>query len=618
MSKIASKLISTSKKPSLFKRFLRNSAGSMTSVMGLSVIPIFFTAGAAIDYARVTREQAAFYGAVDAAALAIAADERSSMMGLTSTADIEARRKALEDYAKLFLAKDYKDASGGHSKITATLSITGEEVKLAASLDFPTTIMAITGITKFTLTSNATVKKAARPIEVTLIMDTTGSMAADMPQAKLSAKKLIQKLYGDKTLAAAPANEYVRISLVPFSAAVRLDTSPGADFNLSWIDTTGVNPISKLNFNELSGAPAVWNNFFAWSQLKSSTTANHAWNGCVEMRKRGATAATDFMLQDVAPDITKPDSLFPAFFNPDTPSIPTSFTKSTGGSESYVSTIANKTFYGSYIAEDSTVPNETTGLTDAEKRDTTEANGLIKRQENWRKYIGRNIGAETTTNYGPWLGCTKSTIVTMTYDRKKVEDGIDLMTANGPTNIPEGLAWGRRVISPGEPFTKVSGYGSDPTKNTSAATIAPYWAPKWQKVVVLMTDGENDLFAGGNPVDPIKSGTTRFTLNGTAYSSYGRGLEPSATNRLGITTGIASEHTTKMNADIKTICDQMKADGITIYTTTFRVTDPVVQGRVKDCATSPAHYKHSSNALELDTFFGHIGETMNKAIYVSK
>ncbi len=616
MSNIARPVSIRTKKASPFKRFLYDSSGVMHQLFAFSLVPMLFTAGAAIDYARVTREQAAFYGAVDAAALAIAADDRSSMLGLDATAQA-ARTKDLLDYAKLYLKKNYADASGGKAVVNASLTVTGEEVKLAATLDFPTTILSITGITKLTLRSNATVKKAARPIEVTLIMDTTGSMAADMPQAKSSAKNLIKKLYGDKTLATAPANEYIRISLVPFSAAVRLDTSVGADFNLNWIDTTGANPISKLNFNELSGAPAVWNNFFAWSQLKSSPNANHAWNGCVEMRKRGSTAATDFMLQDVAPDILKPDSLFPAFFNPDTPSYATSMVKTIGGTYTYPTNVGNKPFYGSYIAEDSTSPNETTGLTDAEKMDTTEANGLIKRQENWRKYIGRNIGVETTTNYGPWLGCTKSTIVTMTYDRKKVEDGIDLMTANGPTNIPEGLAWGRRVISPGEPFTKVSGYGTDPAKNTSATTIAPYWAPKWQKVVVLMTDGENDLFAGGSPVDPIKSGSTRFALNGTAYSAYGRGLEPSATNRLGITSGIASEHTAKMNADIKTICDQMKADGITIYTTTFRVTDPVVQGRVKDCATSPDHYKHSASALDLDTFFGHIGETMNKAIYVS-
>ena len=50
-------------------------------------------------------------------------------------------------------------------------------------------------------------------------------------------------------------------------------------------------------------------------------------------------------------------------------------------------------------------------------------------------------------------------IVPMTHDRGKIEDGIDAMTADGNTVIPEGLAWGWRTLSPGEPFTKVEGSG---------------------------------------------------------------------------------------------------------------------------------------------------------------
>ena len=43
------------------------------------------------------------------------------------------------------------------------------------------------------------------------------------------------------------------------------------------------------------------------------------------------------------------------------------------------------------------------------------------------------------------------------------------MTARGPTVIPEGLAWGWRVLSPTEPFTKVE---AGPTQ--AATTISPY------------------------------------------------------------------------------------------------------------------------------------------------
>ena len=60
-----------------------------------------------------------------------------------------------------------------------------------------------------------------------------------------------------------------------------------------------------------------------------------------------------------------------------------------------------------------------------------------------------------------------------------------------------------------------------------AATISPYNDARWQKIMVLMTDGENDVLSSGNEVN---------CLNGTWYSAYGRGKQALATNRFGTTT----------------------------------------------------------------------------------
>ena len=73
----------------------------------------------------------------------------------------------------------------------------------------------------------------------------------------------------------------MRVALVPFAAGVRLDQN-AYDFNLNWIDTTGANPLSKLNFNDTS-----WNNYTTWGKLKTTSTTYHTWNGCVEARMRG-------------------------------------------------------------------------------------------------------------------------------------------------------------------------------------------------------------------------------------------------------------------------------------------------------------------------------------------
>ena len=130
----------------------------------------------------------------------------------------------------------------------------------------------------------------------------------------------------------------------------------------------------------------------------------------------------------------------------------------------------------------------------------------------------------TTANEGPWKGCAKSSIVPLTYKRANVEAGITAMTAAGNTLIAEGVAWGLRVLSPTEPFTKVEASTSFP-----ADTISTYHHPRWMKIMVVMTDGDNDISAGPR------------TLNGTTYTAYGRGKEAMVNNRFG-TTSNSSTH----------------------------------------------------------------------------
>jgi Putative Flp pilus-assembly TadE/G-like len=598
MSKIASKVLSMSKKPGLLNRFLRNSAGSMTSVMGLSVIPILFTAGAAIDYARMTREQAAFYGAVDSAALAIAADERSSLIGLDTDDKKEARRVLLEDYAKLYLNKNYVDASGGKSVKTLKLSFDDVKVKIEATLDFPTSILAITGIKKLSLSSNATVMKTAKPVELVLVMDTTGSMndSGKLSGAQAAAKDLLAKLY-DGTLANKPRNLDLRVGLVPFSGAVRLDTA-GSDFDLGWIDTGGANTYSKLNFNAVSGTPAAWNNYYAWSQLKQSTTTSHTWNGCVEARANSTTAATAYNVNDAEPSSASPATLFPAYFNPDVPG-----------------TAATATSYGiSYIGGTSLTAagSECKGLSSSTVCSSTSNTNLYLRQENYNKYIGTNIGtapvaASSSTDisqsyyYGPWGGCAVSKIVPMTYDRGKIETGIDAMRAHGITIIPEGLAWGWRAISPTAPFTKVEGSGTIP-----GTTISPYKDPKWQKIIVLMTDGDNNVNGGS------------YSLNTSRYSAYGYAAESGSNNRFDTTIG--SDTDSKLDGYMAKVCANIKSEGILLYVASFGndVSD-TTKANLKSCASpGDEFYKHASTPAILTSFFGGIGKTINKSIYVSK
>ncbi|MBL8903334.1 MAG: hypothetical protein JNK83_08595 [Rhizobiales bacterium] len=569
------------------KAFRNDCLGSVTHITAVAAIPMMIAAGAAIDTVRINREQVAFDAAVDSAALAVASDDRASLAGL-SESQAATRIAELEAYAKKYMEENYTPQFGSNPVMDVKVEITGQYVQLTADHDFPTTIMSLTGIEKINLVATSQIMKAMRPIEMVLVMDTTGSMASSgkIDGAKTAARDLLSTVYGG-TLAQVPESEYLRIALVPFAAGVRLN--PNAyDFNLNWVDTTGLNPLSKLNFNS-----STWNNYMAWSQVKKTSSSYHTWNGCVEARMRGSSASgTDYNVNDAAPASGTPATLFPAYFAPDSPSF--------GSSTSY-GTYANDTWNGSYIPESGT-PSEVAGMTTTQKNDTSTA-GLIYRQQNQAKYVNRNIGSESTTSAtnGPWKGCAKTPIVPLTYNRANVEAGITAMAAAGNTLIAEGVAWGWRVLSPGEPFTKVEASTSFP-----ADTISTYNHPRWLKIMVIMTDGDNDISAG---VD---------TLNGTTYTAYGRGKETLADNRFGTTN--SSEIMGKLDDAMSEACTKAKAEGIELYVTSFGSgVSSSTQAKLQACATDADNYQHASSSADLAAFFNHIGQdVLNKSIYVSK
>lgn len=569
------------------KAFRNDCLGSVTHITAVAAIPMMIAAGAAIDTVRINREQVAFDAAVDSAALAVASDDRASLAGL-SESQAATRIAELEAYAKKYMEENYTPQFGSNPVMDVKVEITGQYVQLTADHDFPTTIMSLTGIDEINLVATSQIMKAMRPIEMVLVMDTTGSMASSgkIDGAKTAARDLLSTVYGG-TLAQVPESEYLRVALVPFAAGVRLN--PNAyDFNLGWIDTTGTNPLSKLNFNS-----TTWNNYTAWSQLKKTSSTYHTWNGCVEARMRGTAASgTDYNVNDAAPASGTPATLFPAYFAPDSPSF--------GSSTSY-GTYANDTWSGSYIPESGT-PSEVAGMTTTQRNDTSTA-GLIYRQQNQDKYVNRNIGSESLTSAtdGPWKGCAKTPIVPLTYKRANVEAGITAMAAAGNTLIAEGVAWGWRVLSPGEPFTKVEASTSFP-----ADTVSTYNHPRWLKIMVIMTDGDNDISAG---VD---------TLNGTTYTAYGRGKETLADNRFGTTN--SSEVMGKLDDAMSEACTKAKAEGIELYVTSFGSgVSTATRAKLQACATDADNYQHASSSADLAAFFNHIGQdVLNKSIYVSK
>ena len=572
---------------SAFKALAKRDTGNVTIITALSAIPLVAAVGAAIDYANISRDLTSFQAAIDTALVAVVSSDKASISGLSGDA-LAARMAELKGKALDYMEKNYEADFVQSVADTLNLAIDGQKVTITATHQLPITWMHMFGILEPTVTITSEVKKAARPIELVMVMDTTGSMGTTyMDQAKTASRNLLTKLYGGNA-STVKENENIRIGLVPFSGAVRLNTG-AYDFDLDWIDTTGAATMSKLNFTNTS-----FHNYQAWSNLRnSSTNAAIPWNGCVEAR--WGSYKTD----DTAPN--SGDTLFTPYFAPDEPTYKNS---------------SNDGLANSYIGTSGT-PNENTGLSTT----TINADGsnpptkpypnttqMMERQNNQAKYgtstAKRSISPESSSPaVGPWSNCAASAVVPLTYDRSKVEAGINAMTARGPTVIPEGLAWGWRVLSPTEPFTKVE---AGPTQ--AASTISPYNDARWQKIMVLMTDGENDVLSSGNQVS---------SLNGTWYSAYGRGKQATATNRFGTTTASAANGA--LNTAMSTLCTNIKAQKITLYTVAFRVNSSTILNNLKNCATSEAHYSYAADGVALAQIFNHIGENViNTAIYISK
>jgi Mg-chelatase subunit ChlD len=185
----------------------------------------------------------------------------------------------------------------------------------------------------------------------------------------------------------------------------------------------------------------------------------------------------------------------------------------------------------------------------------------------------------TSEKRGPNVGCSTSKVLPLTATKTEVEAAINAMRADGNTNTVEGVMWGWRTLSPEPPFTEGR----------------PYNAEDNQKIMIVMTDGENNL--------PYKA-----THNKSGYAAFGYGAQ----NRLGTTYSTAA-YRASLDQKLLAACSNAKAKNIKIYTIAFRLeSDPATRSLLSQCATSTSEaYVASDNAGLISVFQG-IGRDVSK------
>ncbi len=178
----------------------------------------------------------------------------------------------------------------------------------------------------------------------------------------------------------------------------------------------------------------------------------------------------------------------------------------------------------------------------------------------------------------------------LTNDKATITSRINAMVADGNTVIPEGLAWGWRLISPGPPFTEGAPYGQNDVI----------------KVIILLTDGANDV---GESVSRIDTGPY-----GTYFTAYGYKKIPANGNQLG------ANALATLDSKTTQVCNNVKADkdgdqtttDIVLYTISFDVTSQSIKTLLQNCATDPSKYFNSPSASDLESAFQSIAIGLNQ------
>lgn len=202
---------------------------------------------------------------------------------------------------------------------------------------------------------------------------------------------------------------------------------------------------------------------------------------------------------------------------------------------------------------------------------------------------------------GPNLGCGRA-ILPLSQARSTVLNEISNLRAThrGGTMANLGLQMGWATLSP-----RWQGLWG------TAGVPLPYDTPYMDKVLVLMTDGNNEWYdwpegapgacrtSGSNP--PCRSG---YVNNGDAdNTAYGRLRE----NRLGLASPTSANARAEINRRMTRLCGRIKQAGIIVYTITFNVSNAGTQALYRDCASRPEYYFNSPDTAALRAAFREIG-----------
>lgn len=196
--------------------FRDDTQGSILPVFAVISVLLIVIAGAGVDYSRAVNERSRLSAALDSAVLTVAAKLSSSVM---TDDEILALLKAVFEEN----LKGVEDIDAALANLAFSLDRDLGVIEASSLIPIPTNFVSLGGIgpESFDVGVGSTANYSQYDVELSLIVDVTGSMSGDMTALKEASIGLIDTLIPAGT---DPDDSKVRISLIPYSEGVNLGT----------------------------------------------------------------------------------------------------------------------------------------------------------------------------------------------------------------------------------------------------------------------------------------------------------------------------------------------------------------------------------------------------------
>lgn len=567
-----------------FVQVARDRKGGAAVMVGVSVLPLITAVGVSMDAARGFMVKAKLSQALDAAGLAGA-----KVMTLAN------RDSDVLMYFNANYPANYLNSTVTTPVITPSNNNT--LLTLTATATVPTLFMRVAGINTMTVGGKAVINRASRGMELVLVMDNTGSMASNgkIGAMKTAATSLVNTLYG--------SNETISnlwVGLVPYVANVNIGTNRAA-----WL-AAAPNNSRSVSAMTRSGSSSPYT-------VTVTTSAAHGYSNQDIVTIAGATQAAYNGKFSIT--VTSSTQFTYRIWPSSAPATPATGTITADKPVAFPSNAAYTTSNGAYkgCVEARAYPYEEdqaevlASVQPFQKWFWPSTSTVVYKDGNNNTVTGDNqwaVGSITETAaagnaaQGPNLGCGPA-ITPLQASKTTALNAITAMDAwsRGGTLTNIGLAWGWRMLSPAW-----RGLWGGTTPNTLPLD---YNTPLMDKVVILLTDGHNELYDYPDHPPGCANIANPCNYSNTDYTAYGRLQE----NRLGSTN--AATATTTVNNRTAALCAAMKQQNIIIYTIVLQDNDPAIQSIFQNCATQPSYYFNSPTAADLAGVFTKIAQNLS-------